>query len=144
MPEPLKMATMNNIVRSAAVEIPADTKLIVTGKAIPPTMGKGSRMRLQRVKRAAAKGKTAREIQGMDGIYSTTLGNAIRLGIVAVPGRKFTGMRNSAEATHIAMRHWPCCCVICGRRSPLQLAHLDHDPGNNDPDNLAWLCLNHH
>jgi hypothetical protein len=67
------MTTMNNIVRSAAVEIPADTKLIVTGKAIPPTMGKERRMRLQRVKRAAAKGKTAREIQGMDGIYSTTL-----------------------------------------------------------------------
>lgn len=25
-----------------------------------------------------------------------------------------------------------------------QIAHLDHDPGNNDPDNLAFLCLDHH
>lgn len=25
-----------------------------------------------------------------------------------------------------------------------QIAHLDHNPGNNDPDNLVWLCLAHH
>ena len=25
-----------------------------------------------------------------------------------------------------------------------QIAHIDHDPGNNDVDNLVWLCLNHH
>lgn len=26
----------------------------------------------------------------------------------------------------------------------LDVAHLDNDPANNDPDNLAWLCKNHH
>jgi len=25
-----------------------------------------------------------------------------------------------------------------------QIAHIDHDVTNNDPDNLAWLCLDHH
>lgn len=25
-----------------------------------------------------------------------------------------------------------------------QIAHLDHDPSNNAPDNLAFLCLHHH
>jgi len=25
-----------------------------------------------------------------------------------------------------------------------QIAHLDDDPSNNDRDNLAWLCLDHH
>jgi hypothetical protein len=25
-----------------------------------------------------------------------------------------------------------------------QIAHLDHDPTNNAPDNLAWLCFDHH
>jgi hypothetical protein len=26
----------------------------------------------------------------------------------------------------------------------LTVAHLDHKPGNNDPDNLAYLCGTHH
>jgi ribosomal protein L15E len=25
-----------------------------------------------------------------------------------------------------------------------QIAHVDHDATNNDPDNLVWLCLDHH
>jgi hypothetical protein len=25
-----------------------------------------------------------------------------------------------------------------------QIAHLDQDPSNNNPDNLAWLCIPHH
>jgi hypothetical protein len=25
-----------------------------------------------------------------------------------------------------------------------QIAHLDHDPANNNPENLAFLCFNHH
>lgn len=40
-----------------------------------------------------------------------------------------------------------CLCVgLDGDESPKdgQIAHLDDDPSNNDPDNLAWLCLNHH
>jgi HNH endonuclease len=26
----------------------------------------------------------------------------------------------------------------------LELAHFDHNPANNDRDNLAWLCRHHH
>lgn len=25
-----------------------------------------------------------------------------------------------------------------------QIAHLDRNPSNNNPDNLAWMCLEHH
>lgn len=41
------------------------------------------------------------------------------------------------------------CCLCFGINSDLspkrgQIAHLDQNPENNDIDNLAWLCLNHH
>ena len=38
------------------------------------------------------------------------------------------------------------CCAICGLQMAacLQIAHLDHDAGNNAPDNLARLCPTHH
>lgn len=41
------------------------------------------------------------------------------------------------------------CCLcfgIDGDRFPKdgQIAHLDDNPSNNDPDNLVWLCLDHH
>ncbi|NQU75805.1 MAG: hypothetical protein HQ546_05775 [Planctomycetes bacterium] len=41
------------------------------------------------------------------------------------------------------------CCVCFGlhkdeERKKGQIAHLDGDPGNNDPDNLAYLCFDHH
>lgn len=56
-------------------------------------------------------------------------------------------VRRQAEARRIAAQHWPYrCCVICGDTfvAALQLAHLDQNAGNNDPDNLAWLCGKHH
>ncbi|HMJ70347.1 MAG TPA: hypothetical protein VK508_15690 [Cyclobacteriaceae bacterium] len=41
------------------------------------------------------------------------------------------------------------CCICFGLEGNLdekrgQIAHLDHSPNNNDPDNLAFLCLEHH
>ncbi|HYW07162.1 MAG TPA: hypothetical protein VE913_09415, partial [Longimicrobium sp.] len=41
------------------------------------------------------------------------------------------------------------CCLCFGLRSDEaekrgQIAHLDHDASNNAPDNLAYLCLEHH
>ena len=35
---------------------------------------------------------------------------------------------------------------MCGLQLPaaLTVAHLDQKPGNNDPDNLAYLCGTHH
>ena len=55
--------------------------------------------------------------------------------------------RRQAEARKIAKQSYPFqCCVVCGLQLPsaLTVAHLDHQPGNNDPDNLAWLCGTHH
>ena len=41
------------------------------------------------------------------------------------------------------------CCLCFGLKNDSepkkgQIAHLDHDPFNPDPDNLAWLCFDHH
>jgi hypothetical protein len=41
------------------------------------------------------------------------------------------------------------CCICVALRCDVsekkgQIAHLDRDPSNNDPDNLAFLCLEHH
>ena len=47
----------------------------------------------------------------------------------------------------LLVEHYPFrCCVVCGLQLPasLTVAHLDHRPGNNDPDNLAYLCGTHH
>ncbi len=55
--------------------------------------------------------------------------------------------RNQAEARRVAKAAYPFrCCVVCGLQIPtcLTIAHLDHDAGNNSPDNLARLCQTHH
>lgn len=38
------------------------------------------------------------------------------------------------------------CCAVCGiaLRPVLDVAHLDQDPANDAPDNLAFLCKTHH
>ena len=41
------------------------------------------------------------------------------------------------------------CCLCLGLKADYgekkgQIAHLDHDPANDRPDNLAFLCLEHH
>jgi HNH endonuclease len=56
-------------------------------------------------------------------------------------------VRNQGEARKIAAKHYPFrCCVVCGLQLPasLMVAHLDHHAGNNDPDNLTYLCGTHH
>jgi len=55
--------------------------------------------------------------------------------------------RRQGEARKIAAEHYPFrCCVVCGLQLPasLMVAHLDHHAGNNDPDNIAYLCGTHH
>jgi hypothetical protein len=53
--------------------------------------------------------------------------------------------RNQAEARRVARHHYsyPGCC-LCGQTVGEQIAHLDHNPANNHPDNLARLCHHHH
>jgi hypothetical protein len=52
--------------------------------------------------------------------------------------------RNQGEARRIARAAYPYPgCCICGNQC-VELAHLDHDSSNNDPDNLAWLCPTDH
>jgi hypothetical protein len=50
--------------------------------------------------------------------------------------------RRQSLARQIAKQFYPFrCCVVCGLQIPtcLTIAHLDHAPGNNDPDNLAYF-----
>lgn len=47
----------------------------------------------------------------------------------------------------VASRRRCCICFGIARDGDLkrgQIAHLDGNPGNNDSDNLAFLCLSHH
>ncbi len=55
-------------------------------------------------------------------------------------------VRNSAIALKVASAAYPYkCCVVCGlAQEILEIAHLDHNAGNNDPCNLAFLCPTHH
>jgi hypothetical protein len=55
--------------------------------------------------------------------------------------------RKQAVARRIAMGAYPFrCCVVCGLQiqTCLMVAHLDQNAGNNDPDNLAFMCQTHH
>ena len=55
--------------------------------------------------------------------------------------------RKQAEARRVLDQHYPFkCCAMCGLQlaACLTIAHLDHNPGNNDPRNLARLCQTHH
>ncbi|HHV55876.1 MAG TPA: hypothetical protein GXX55_10580 [Firmicutes bacterium] len=51
--------------------------------------------------------------------------------------------------TEVLIRCRRRCCLCYGLNRDLgiklgQIAHLDHDPGNGNPDNLVFLCLEHH
>jgi hypothetical protein len=72
------------------------------------------------------------------------IGTTIDAPASAAPG---TSPRRQGEARHAAAAAYPFrCCVICGLQigTCLTVAHLDHNPGNNVPDNLAYLCPTHH
>ena len=63
----------------------------------------------------------------------------------ALPTPKRT--RDQAEAQRILTAYFPfSCCVVCGLQieTCLQIAHLDQDAANNEPNNLARLCQTHH
>jgi hypothetical protein len=49
--------------------------------------------------------------------------------------------RSQTEARRVAREAYPFrCCVVCGLQieTCLTLAHLDHNGGHNDADNLAY------
>lgn len=51
--------------------------------------------------------------------------------------------------TELLVRSRRRCCICFGLNQNLaekkgQIAHLDGDPSNSDPDNLAYLCFDHH
>jgi hypothetical protein len=55
--------------------------------------------------------------------------------------------RKQAIARRVATAAYPVrCCVVCGLQIPtcMTIAHLDHNAGNNEPDNLAFMCQTHH
>jgi hypothetical protein len=55
--------------------------------------------------------------------------------------------RKQGEARRVAAAAYEYrCCVVCGLQLPtcIMIAHLAQNGGNNDPDNLAYLCGTHH
>jgi hypothetical protein len=55
--------------------------------------------------------------------------------------------RNQSTARRVLNERCPFkCCAVCGLQiaTCLTIAHLDHNAGNNRPDNLARLCQTHH
>ena len=55
--------------------------------------------------------------------------------------------RNQVTARRVLKDHFPYkCCAVCGLQiaACLTIANLDHNVGNNHPDNLARLCQTHH
>ena len=57
------------------------------------------------------------------------------------------GTRDQGKARRVASDAYPFrCCAVCGLQMAtcLQLAHLDHNAGNNAAENLARLCPTHH
>jgi len=60
---------------------------------------------------------------------------------VAPTGRKQGIARRVASAAYPVR-----CCVVCGLQIPtcITVAHLNHNAGDNDPDNLAFMCQTHH
>lgn len=59
-----------------------------------------------------------------------------------------TRIPEAVEIQVLAASRRRCCLCLALRddvtEKPGQIAHLDHKPSNNDPDNLAYLCLDHH
>ncbi|OYW75279.1 MAG: hypothetical protein B7Z37_14095 [Verrucomicrobia bacterium 12-59-8] len=49
-----------------------------------------------------------------------------------------------ATAANILFRSDRTCCICRERGIPTQIHHIDEDPSNNDPNNLALLCLHCH
>ena len=51
--------------------------------------------------------------------------------------------------TEVLLKSGRRCCICWGLHRNKdtregQIAHLDHNPSNNAPENLVWLCLEHH
>jgi hypothetical protein len=63
-----------------------------------------------------------------------------------MPKRKTISQQDQKQVLVSSARR---CCLCYGFNGDLerkrgQIAHLDHDPSNSDPDNLAYLCFEHH
>ena len=55
--------------------------------------------------------------------------------------------RRQGDAHQVAKIAYPfACCAVCGLQlqTVLAVAHLNHDPTDNDADNLAYMCWSHH
>jgi hypothetical protein len=90
-----------------------------------------------------------RKFRPLPEVATTTLAEKLDIATSRTPLPDETELlsRKQGEARRIAGEHYPFrCCVVCGLQLPasLTVAHLDHRPGNNDPDNLAYLCGTHH
>jgi hypothetical protein len=60
--------------------------------------------------------------------------------------RRKIEQKREAHILDRGRRRCPVCFALNGISDlqPGQISHLDHNPSNNDPDNIAFLCLVHH
>lgn len=65
---------------------------------------------------------------------------------VTVMARKKVPADTQTDVLTRSRRRCCFCYFVDGHEAEVQgqIAHLDHDPNNNDLDNLAYLCLRHH
>ncbi len=47
-------------------------------------------------------------------------------------------------SNQVLFQNRPRCCVCHEPRKPVHIHHIDNNPANNRPNNLAVLCLDHH
>lgn len=63
----------------------------------------------------------------------------------AFPKYSMQTKRDQTLARRVARAAYPYPgCCLCGQTVGVEIAHLDHNSANNEPDNLAWLCRHHH
>jgi len=62
--------------------------------------------------------------------------------------RKRKSIKPQVQAGCVEQCRRRCCVCFALNKDPSekrgQIAHLDRDPSNNDPDNLVFLCMDHH
>lgn len=69
----------------------------------------------------------------------------VAVSVIAM-ARKNVPVDTQTEVLTRSRRRCSFCYFVDGNETEVQgqIAHLDHDPNNNDFDNLAFLCLKHH
>jgi hypothetical protein len=94
---------------------------------------------------------TAPAIDGTLLFFNREPSTMSNLAIGAREGISMAARKKTAHKveTDVLLKSRRRCCICFGLKrddniKKGQIAHLDRDPGNNDPDNLGFLCVEHH